>query len=237
MEVIMTNTTRLTSIITLTIFLVVSCRQLYTDSLGSSLARTDSGVSSSASLDDLIDITKKRNASNPKVAKDILSALAKKDPADIAKLSMKDKQEILNLAGAATIDLKTITNLSQNIKNNADNQNQLIEDAINGVSNDVNTTIIQQLLSDETVLTEAAPETIVMASTSVVASIAKDVGADVVTDILGNPESLEDSTLNQSQKDQLSLVIHAADTLETRPDTADTTIGDFNLLDLLRGNK
>jgi len=233
----MNNAFRLTGIIALAVLLTVSCRQLYTDSLGSSLTRNDPSISSSASLDDLVDIAKTRNGSKPTIAKDLLSALAKKDPADIAKLSMEDKENILNLGGAATIDLKTITKLSQNIKDNAENQNQLIQDAINGASKGVNTTVIEQLLSDEAVLTDAAPETIVIASTSIISEVSADVGADVVTDILANPDSLQASSLTQVQKDQLSIVIHAADVLESRPDAGDSTIGGFNLLDLLRGNK
>jgi len=233
----MNNAFRLTGIIALAVLLTISCRQLYTDSLGSSLTRNDPGISSSASLDDLVDIANTRNGSKPTVAKDLLSALSKKDPADIAKLSMKDKEDILNLGGAATIDLKTITKLSQNIKDNAENQNQLIQDAINDTNKGVNTTVIQQILSDDDVLKEAAPETIIIASTSIIAAVATDVGADVVTAFLKDPDSPESLALTQEQKDQLSIVAHAADILETRPDAGDTTIGGFNLLDLLRGNK
>lgn len=236
MEAVMNNAVRLFGIITLTVLLVVSCRQLFTESVGSSLARDDTGISSSSSLDDLVDIAKTRNSSNPDVAKDLLAALAKKNPADIAKLSNSEKESILNLAGSASLDLKTITTLSQKIKDNKDNQNQLIQDAINAASSDVDTTVIEQILSDDDILASAAPETIVIASTSIIASLSADVGAETVTDILANPESLESSSLTQAQKDQLSIVIHAADVLETRPDAADTTIGGFNLLDLLRGN-
>jgi hypothetical protein len=54
-------------------------------------------------------------------------------------------------------------------------------------------------------------------------------------DILADPSSLESSGLTREQQDKLAIVINAADVLETREDAQETTIGDFDLLDLLRG--
>lgn len=97
--------------------------------------------------------------------------------------------------------------------------------------------MLEQLLSDNTVLTEAPAESVVIAAVAIIASVSAETDAETVTDILANPDSLASSSLTQEQQDQLSIVINATNVLETRSDIDDITIGDFDLLDILRGNQ
>ena len=128
-----------------------------------------------------------------------------------------------------------MANLSNELSDNPDNQNELIRDIMENATNDVDTTVLEQLLSDEEVLTEAEPEAVVVAAAAIVADVSAEVGAERVMDILADPSSLESSGLTREQQDKLAIVINAADVLETREDAQETTIGDFDLLDLLRG--
>ena len=231
----MKNASRLAGIIICTFFLAVSCRQLFTESMGSSLERDKPSISSSASLDDLLDIARSRDGADQEVAKELLDALADQDPEDIDALSLEDKADILNLGGAAAIDLEEITDLANKLSDNPDNQNELIRDIMENATNNVDTTVLEQLLSDEEVLTEAQPEAVVVAAAAVIADVSSEVGAEQVMDILADPSTLESSGLTREQQDKLAIVINAANVLETREDAQETTIGDFDLLDLLRG--
>jgi len=233
----MKNAGRLTGIVICTLFLAVSCRQLFTESMGSSLARDKPSISSSASVDDLLDIARSRDGSDQDVAKELLDILADKEPEDIDALSLEEKADILNLGGAAAIDLEEIADLANKLSDDPDNQNELIQDAIEDATNDVDTTVLEQLLLDEEVLTKAEPEAVVVAAAAVVADVSAEVGAEQVMDILADPSSLESSGLTQEQQDKLETVINAADVLETREDTEDITVGNFDLLDLLRGTE
>ena len=235
MEAVMKNASRLAGIIICTFFLAVSCRQLFTESMGSSLERDKPSISSSASLDDLLDIARSRDGADQEVAKELLDALADQDPEDIDALSLEDKADILNLGGAAAIDLEEITDLANKLSDNPDNQNELIRDIMENATNNVDTTVLAQLLSDEEVLTEAQPEAVVVAAAAVIADVSSEVGAEQVMDILADPSTLESSGLTREQQDKLAIVINAANVLETREDAQETTIGDFDLLDLLRG--
>jgi len=237
MEAVMKNALRLAGMVVCILFATVSCSQLYTESVGSSLARDGVDIPSSTSIDDLLDIARTRDAADPDVAKEILEILGDKDPEDIANLTIEEQTDILDLAGAAVIDLETITNLSQDIDDNPDNQNELIQNAIDDAGSDVDTTVLEQLLSDNTVLTEAPAESVVIAAVAIIASVSAETDAETVTDILANPDSLASSSLTQEQQDQLSIVINATNVLETRSDIDDITIGDFDLLDILRGNQ
>lgn len=231
----MKNAGRLTGIVICALFLAVSCRQLFTESMGSSLERDKVSIPSSASLDDLVDIANSRDGADQEVAKELLDALADQDPEDIDALSLEDKADILNLGGAAAIDLGELAGLSNELSDNPDNQNELIRDIMENATNNVDTTVLEQLLSDEEVLTEAQPEAVVVAAAAVIADVSSEVGAEQVMDILADPSTLESSGLTREQQDKLAIVINAANVLETREDAQETTIGDFDLLDLLRG--
>lgn len=237
MEAVMKNASRLAGIIICTFFLAVSCRQLFTESMGSSLERDKPSISSSASLDDLLDIARSRDGADQEVAEELLDALADKTPEEIDALSIDEKTDILNLGGAAAIDLGELANLSNELSDNPDNQNELIRDIMENATNDVDTTVLEQLLSDEEVLTEAEPEAVVVAAAAIVADVSAEVGAERVMDILADPSSLESSGLTREQQNRLEIVINASEVMETRDDADDVTIGDFDLLDLLRGNE
>jgi hypothetical protein len=203
--------------------------------MGSSLERDKPSISSSASLDDLLDIARSRDGADQEVAEELLDALADKTPEEIDALSLDEKTDILNLGGAAAIDLGELANLSNELSDNPDNQNELIRDIMENATNDVDTTVLEQLLSDEEVLTEAEPEAVVVAAAAIVADVSAEVGAERVMDILADPSSLESSGLTREQQNRLEIVINASEVMETRDDADDVTIGDFDLLDLLRG--
>jgi len=215
-----------------------SCSDIFTTSTASALERDSPGVSSSASVSDLMDIANSNTGANPEVAKEILDILADKKPSDLTSLSIEDKTAILNLAGTATIPTGTITALAQDITEEGADSNALVEEAIGRFDSSVNLTAIEVLLSDPETLESASEESLVFASAAVLADVANEVGADVVMEIMADPSLMQDSDLSQDQKDQINLVINVLDVIDSRPaEDGQTSLGDFTLTDLLRGNK
>lgn len=229
----MNNAGRLTGILISTLLLAVSCRQMFTESMGSSLARDNPPISSSASLGDIIDIAQSRDGAYPDVAKELLSILANKDPLTIAALSNEEKSSILNLGGSAALDIETITELSNNLSENPGNQNELIQNALNMAAGNVDTTVLEQLLADTAVLQNCAPDSILLGSLAIVANASAVAGAANVMDVLAGVSLV--TSLPAEQQGQIQLVLDAVPVLEARPDADELTIDDFDLLDLLRG--
>ncbi len=231
MEAVMNNAGRIAGMLAITLILAVSCRQVFTESMGAPLARDTPPISSSASVNELLDIARSRDGSDPDVASELLSILADKDASTIDALSDDEKSSILALGGAAVLDISAITELSNDISANPADQNALIESALNAAGN-TDTTVLEQLLADTAVLQNCSPDSIVLASVAVIANASADGDADEVMTYLSGGGA---GTLSGEQTDQLDLVIAALPVLEARPDADQITIGSFDLLDLLRG--
>lgn len=224
--------------------MAVSCRQLYTTSLGSALKRDSINIPSSTSIGDLMDIAAS-DGTDPDVAKEILDVLAGKTQSDILALPADDKSTILNLATTAAINMKTISDLASAAGSNATENNTLIANALGAFDTSVDMTAIETLLGNSaTVQNEDVPiDSIIFASAVVLADAAKAVGTDTVMNILAatatDVPSQADliSALPSAQGAQLNLIINLRDNeLPLRSDT-NTEIAGFVLSDLLKGNQ
>jgi hypothetical protein len=221
--------------------MAVSCRQLYTTSLGSALKRDSISIPSSTSIGDLMDIAAS-DGTDPDVAKEILDVLAGKTQSDILALPADDKSTILNLATTAAINMKTISDLASAAGSNATENNTLIANALGAFDTSVDMTAIETLLGNSaTVQNEDVPiDSIIFASAVVLADAAKTVGTDTVMNILAMPAGLSrDSAILAlpGGQTQLNLIINLRDNeLPLRSDT-NTEIAGFVLSDLLKGNQ
>ena len=220
--------------------LTVSCRQLFTTSMGSSLARDKVSIPSSTSVGDLVDIANSDNASDPGVAKEVLDVLAGKDPASILSLSTADKAAILNLAPSSAVDMGTITDLAKKAQASDSDTNALVTQAFDSFDSSVNLTAIEVLLSDTETLQTAPVDSLILASSVVLADVASDIGeggSDKVMDIMANPSTLATSGLSAEQQARMQTIIDATAIIDTRPESDGVTIGDFKVMDFLRGKK
>ena len=218
--------------------LTVSCRQLFTTSVGSSLARDHISIPSSTSVGDLVDIAQSDNAADPALAKELLDVLAGKDAASILALSTEDKAALLNLAPSAAVDMNTITALAKDAQNG--DSDALVTQAFDSFDPTVDLTAIETLLSDTTTLETAPVDSLILASAVVLAEVASDLGAggsDTIMDIMANPSSLATSGLDAAQQTRVQNIIDAVAVLDTREDTDTVSIGDFKLIDFLRGTQ
>ena len=220
--------------------LTVSCRQLFTTSMGSSLARDKVNIPSSTSVGDLVDIANGDNASDPGVAKEVLGVLAGKDPASILALSTADKAAILNLAPSAAVDMGTITDLAKKAQASDSDTNALVTQAFDSFDSSVDLTAVEVLLTDTETLQTAPVDSLILASSVVLADVASDIGeggSDKVMDIMANPSTLATSGLSAEQQARMQTIIDATAVLDTRPESDGVMIGDFKVMDFLRGKK
>ena len=220
--------------------LSASCRQLFTTSMGSSLARDKISIPSSTSVSDLVDIANGDNASDPDVAKEVLGVLANKDPESIRSLSTEDKATILNLAPSAAVDMDTITDLAKKAQASDSDTDTLVSQAFDAFDPSVDLTSIEVLLADDDTLQAAPVDSLILASSVILADVASELGeggSDKVMDIMANPSTLASSGLSTEQQTRMQTIINATTVIEARPDTADVSIGDFKLIDFLKGTQ
>jgi hypothetical protein len=220
--------------------LATGCRDLFTTSMGSSFARDGISISSSASVADLVDLAKGDSAADPDLAKEILDVLSGKDPAAILALSTEDKKAILNLATSAAVDMGTITDIAKRAQDSSADTDGLVEDAFNSFDTGVNLGAVETLLSDPDTLATAPVDSLILATSVVAADIASELGAggsSTVMDIMANPSTLATSGLTAEQQARMQTIIDASATIEARPDAGDVSIGDFQLIDFLKGTQ
>jgi len=211
--------------------ITVSCRQLYTTSFGTALARDGLSISGSTSINDLLDIANSSDGASPEAAKELLDVFSGKSEADILALSIDDKTTILNLAGTAAIDFGTLKDIvSEDDSETSDDD--LIDNALNSFDTSVDLTAIMYVLGDTETIDTAPIDTIVFASAVVLADLADSIGTDNVT-ILMDGGTVEG--LTAAQQAQANLILNVYDRLSDRPDAGDADLGGFNLIDLLQG--
>jgi len=237
----------------------VSCRQMFTTSLGEAFARDSISVSSSTPLSDLIDIAATEGGDSA-AAEGILDALGSKDTADIQALSVEDQTEILNLAATASLDLPAVTDLLAQAQNDG-SSDDLVADILDAFNTGVNLDAVVAVLEDPEALAEAPVDSLIMASAVVVADVAADLGTDAIMDILAdNADSIDGGTgsidlvaadgtltaagtaygLTADQAAELESVLGVVSVLtgpDAREDAGDATIGGFDLTDLLSGTQ
>lgn len=217
------------------LLLHVSCRQLYTTSVGESLARDKVSISDKTSLKDLIDLSKDAETTSPESAKEILDVLAGKSPSDILALSTDDKTSILNLATTAAIDMSTLSNLVQDSTEDGADANALAEAALDAFDTSVNVEAIEVVLGDFETLATAPVDSLVLATAVVMADIADEIGTQQVMDIMASGDTSSLAS-NPEQRARIELILNARDVINSR-DSEDTEIAGFNLSDLLQGTQ
>lgn len=240
---------RRTIVHTLTLIAVlatVSCRQLFTTSLGTAFARDEVSIPSSTPMDDLIDMAASGDAEDPDAAKAVLDALGGKSTDDIQDLSVDDQTEILDLATTASLDIASVTDLISQAQD-AVNTDDFVSDIIDSFDTSVNLDAVVAVLTDTETLATAPIDSIVMASTVVLADVADDIGTDAIMDIMAeNAAYIEDpdnnpepdlSAYTPEQQAELQTVLDVVAALEERPDIDDASIGGFNIADLLNGTQ
>jgi len=226
----------------LTLISAVSCRQIFTTSLGESLARDGLTISPNTSLDELINLAASSEGADPDAAKAILAALGDKSDADVAALSVADQTEILNLATTASLDLPAVTTLLSQSGDSADTD-QLVSDILGAFDTTVNLDAVLVVLSDTEALDTAPIDSLVFASAVVLADAANALGTDTVMTIMAlNPApttagDLTAYTGDPAVQDQILTILNVAETLSTRPDLDSASIGGFNIADLLNGTQ
>ncbi len=221
-----------------TVFAATSCRQLFTTSLGTAFARDSVSISSKTPLSDLIDLAASGEAEDPSAAKAVLDALGGKSTADIQDLSVEDQTEILNLATTASLDLGAVTDLLAQSGDSADTD-QLVSDILGAFDTSVNLDAVLDVLTDPEALAEAPIDSLVLASAVVIADVADSIGTDTIMDILADPTAYQSNpssvTADPAVQAQIDAILNVSDSIQTRPDVNDATIGGFNIADLLNG--
>ncbi len=230
----MNSMTRICAVSVAALLLVVSCQDLFTSSIGGPFERDSPPISSSASLGTLVTIAQTPDwASDPETAATVLDILANKDEATLLALSVDDQTAILNLAASAAIGTTTIANLANEATQPGAVVEDLVEAALQSFDGSVNLAAIESLLGNAATVSAAPAESLAMAAAVLVGDVANDLGADVAMAALdGNMTGLD-----AAQIDKINLARAVLAELEGRPaGEGSVTLGDFDLLDLLRGN-
>ena len=216
--------------------LTVSCRQLFTTSLGSALARDGIDIPSDASIDELLEIAQGDYGSDPDVSKELLDALAEQDAADLIDLSADDKGVILNLAASAAVDMDTLTDLGIKAGDSAYSSDDLVAEAFNSFDTSVDLTAIEILINDTNTVQTAPVDSIILAAAVVCADVVAACGAGgstLVMNVLAGTQPVTD--LPADQQARITAIRTAVPLLDARPETADLSFGDFKLIDFLKG--
>lgn len=225
----------LSCVLVVFLLLHVSCRQLYTTSVGESFARDKISISDKTSLKDLIDLSKNTETTSPESAKEILDVLAGKSPSDILALSTDDQTSILNLATTAAIDMSTLSNLAQDSTEEGADTNALVEAALDAFDTSVNVEAIEVVLSDVDTLATAPVDTLVLATAVVMADVADEIGTQQVMDIMASGDTSSLAS-NPEQRARMDLILKARTAINSR-DSDDIEIAGYNLSDLLQGTQ
>ena len=215
--------------------IIVSCKQLFTTSLGSGLARNSIVVSDNASISDLLSLAQSSTGTDSEGAKALLKALGKKSQADISSLSVADQTSILNLATTATVDMSTLNSLISDASKPGANTDKIISDSFDSTAD---LTAIETILGNTETVKTAPVDTITLATAVVLADVTSDIGSDKMATIMSqdNPDL---SAYTAEQQKKIKLVTGVVDVLGTRPaaETDGVMMGDFKLSDVLKGKK
>lgn len=218
------------------LFFGTSCRDLFTSSIGEPFSRDSPPISSSASLGTLVDIAQNGEwSSDPGTAATVLDILAGKDEATLLALSIEDQAAILNLAASAAIDTGTIATLASGAEESTAVINDLVEQALQTFDPSINLAAIESLLGNPATLDAAPAESLLLSAAVLIGDVAHDVGADMVMDIMAGGST---ASLSPEQLIKINLARDVYAELDGRPaEEGSVTFGDFDLLDLLRGNQ
>jgi len=214
--------------------MILSCKQLFTTSLGSGLSRDSIKISDKTSISDLLNMALSSTGSDSEGAKAILKALGNKHQSDILSLSVADQTTILNLATTATVDMGSLSSLISDASKSGANIDQLIA---NSFDSSADLTAIETILGNTATVQTAPVDSIVLATVVVLANVANEIGSSTLANLLSQTAP-DLSSYTAEQQKQINLIMGVADILDTRPaaDTENVTMGNYKLTDLLKGN-
>lgn len=220
---------------------LVSCRQMYTTSLGSALARDSVTIPSNTSLSELVDLSKGSYAGDASAAKTILERVGEQKSSALLSLSVDDKNAILDLAPTAAVEIQTVTDLAKKVTAGGYDKNELIKQAFAAFDSSVDLSAIIILLSDPATVNTAKADSVILAAAVVLADVASELGSGGESAIMGlmsTPQVVPAVPLTTDQQNRVNMVIADVAILSARTDDAATvSIDDFKLLDLLKGNQ
>lgn len=222
-------------LISLIIVSTLSCKQIFTTSLVSSLARDSISISSKTSLNTLLDIASKDGSSDPAVALAVLKALGGKTPEEIRDLTPEEKTAILNLAPTATISMDTIITLANSATAEGADTTHLINDFLQDFESDAELSAIEVILADTANLNSLPADSLIFASAVLAADLAADIPVEDLRILLSSDPSGSATTPTQAQQTQIDLIIGVKDNIDGRSneELSGIDFGGFNLLDLL----
>lgn len=223
---------RLTSCIALCMVLAVSCRQLYTTSFATAVARDKIAIPTSLSVSSLVDLASGSEGSDTAVAKELLAVLAGKSQPEIAALSPEDQATILSLATTAAVNFTSLNTALESYVPGTTSNEALLTSLLGAFDSSVNLTSVQTILSDTEALASAPADSIILASAVILADIAADLDPTTLMTIMADPAPIDYLTATPTQIIQIDILRNVATVLGTR-DTSSVTFGGFNLTDLL----
>lgn len=208
----------------------VSCRQLFTTSLASPLARTSITIPPNATTSELLILASSDAGATPEGAKALLDALSGRAD-EVKALSADDKSAVLDLAVTATINMDTLTKIAEST--NTD-QNATMDAIFKSFDPTVNTVAVMAILEDTAATADIPAEKLILSGAILLADAAETAGT---TAIISAIVASDTSTLPAAQKTELDTVIALRDKLTTtrKDELATLTIGSYNIGNLLEG--
>lgn len=210
----------------------VSCRQLFTTSLASSLARTSITISPNATTSELLELANSSAGATPEGAKAILAALASRTD-EVAALSAEDKATVLDMAITATINMDAVTEIANSAMSSTD-PNATTATMLSSFDDSVDTTAVMVILSDTAGTASIPAETLVYSGAILLADASETAGTTAVMDAVASGDT---SALSATEKAEVDAVIAVGDDLTTnRSDELSTlSIGSYNIGDMIEG--
>jgi hypothetical protein len=210
-------------ILTAALFLPLSCKQIFTYSLGESVARDEIKINGNLSLDKLIELKNTDYGRTIEGSKAITTEIASKSPAALTALSDEDQAAILEMAINAAADMASIAEALQAYDPGVSDDEALVSTILSSFDTSVDMTAVIALLNNYDPLTSTIPADVIILATAVMLTDALEVMTitDVMTDLQAG------SSTNAS----VQLACDIADDLGG----TDTSLSGFDLLELLTG--
>ena len=160
-----------------------SACQMFTTSWGTKLQRNQQEFLKKASASDLLAFTQGANASKSETVKAVLNLLSQKDPEELKKLPVADKETALKLTTDATLPMEKIGEIAAqagNLASTPDEMGKIVKKLSDNMGT-FDTKASAQLLSDPEAMRKADPNVLANAAVSLIAQVAaKNGGYDKI---------------------------------------------------------
>jgi len=225
--------------VSLTLSVLIGCRDVFTTSLFSTFERDGLNLSSNTPMNDLLAIAQdpEGGKSDPVIATELLDALAGKPTTELTTLPIEDKEIILNLAVTAGLDLPKIAD-SLTALMNSDNRTASFTNFLASIDPKINTAAIMVLLNDPVTLANADALTLTMASLVIVMDLAASVASLELQTLINAPAGTGyGSVVNPVIQQQIETIRGVLIALDNRPQAEKDAISfaGVNIFNLLTG--